>query len=176
MHTSGLGLEEPLLCRFSEVQSRRQVRKYIIDMDLFFTVSFQHSSSTNVSESGTSVSERTHLMDLSFAARSHVFRRMCSCYWMEDNGTRIGSHIRGRRCGRDDSIGSDRFSWLTWSRPSGQSSWNVVDGRVAGAGGRRSHFHISRITFWERCSIPGPLYLISCNVINARMYSDKWQK
>lgn len=58
----------------------------------------------------------------------------------------------------------------------GKSSWNVVDGRARGTRERRSHFHISRITFWERRSIPGPLYLISCNVINARMYSDKWQK
>lgn len=42
--------------------------------------------------------------------------------------------------------------------------------------GRRSRFHISKITFWERCRIPGLLHLISCNVINARMYSHKWQK
>lgn len=68
------------------------------------------------------------------------------------------------------------FSAQRWLRPCGRSSWNVGYRKAVRPEGRRSRLHINRITFWEGRSIPGAPYLISSNVINARMSSDKWQK
>lgn len=64
MHISGLDLLGPLLCLFSEVQNRHQIQKYIIDVDLFCTISFRRFSSFNMTESETSVSAWTHMTGL----------------------------------------------------------------------------------------------------------------
>lgn len=92
-------------------------------MDLFCTVPFQHFSSTNVSESGTSVSERTRLMDLSSAAAL----------------TRVSTYaqllLNGRRRHQNLALTAARGQGDSGPRPSGQSSWNAVDRRAMGLGG-----------------------------------------
>lgn len=48
-------------------------------------------------------------MDLSIAAHSHLFQHVCSCYRVEDNGTRIGLYIGDYVAGKTTSLDSDHF-------------------------------------------------------------------
>lgn len=113
MHISGLGLEEPFLCLFP-LKSRSNVKYGNTLLTWICFVSFLFNflkkfSSTNVSKIGDICLGGKSSDGSVLSVHSHVFRCTCSCFSMEDNGTRIGTDIRGSWCRRDDSIGSDWF-------------------------------------------------------------------
>lgn len=78
-------------------------------------------------ESRTSVSEQTHLMYLSSAVHSHVFQRMCSCFWMEENGTRTDLIVGGRWCGQGWLILLSNVVVTEWAKDL-EHGWYEIDG------------------------------------------------
>lgn len=75
MHTSGFGLEEPLLSLFSEVPGQRQVRKHIIDIFEPFLLTFFFHKRVRIRD----ICLKTDLFDGSAPSQcSHICFKVCA--------------------------------------------------------------------------------------------------